>query len=85
MITKAELEQLRVSQPKLNNELHYTIGGTIETQVHAAVETERVSKLKHGEYRLQKALEEMRNNHVFATREGLAKAHFNQQSQEVKL
>ncbi len=85
MITKKALEQLRVSQPKLNNELHYTIGGSIEAQVHSEVEAQRVHKLKHGEYRLQKALQEMRHDYAFSSRKGLAKAHFNQQTKEVKL
>jgi len=86
MITKKELEKLRVSHSRLNKELHYTIGGTIEKQVHSALEAERINKLKQGEYKLQKALEKMRHEQVFSSRKGLAKAHFNHkqnQTQEV--
>ncbi len=78
MITKMELERLRSTRPSHNNELHYTIGGAIEQQVHSSLEAERIGKLNQGDRRLQEALEEMRHEQAFKTREGLAKAQFNQ-------
>jgi hypothetical protein len=84
MITKKALEQLRVSQPKHNHELHYTIGGSIEAQVHSSVEAERIGKLNNGDRRLQESLEQLRNDYAFSSREGQAKAHFNQQTQAIK-
>ena len=78
MITKAELEQLRSTRPSHNQELHYTIGGAIEERVHSSLEAERIGKLNQGDRRLQQALAEMRHEQAFKTREGLAKAQFNQ-------
>ncbi|MCJ8274572.1 MAG: hypothetical protein MJK04_34885 [Psychrosphaera sp.] len=78
MITKAELERLRSTRPSHNQELHYTIGGAIETQVHSSLEVERIGKLNRGDRRLQEALADLRHEQAFKTREGLAKAQFNQ-------
>jgi hypothetical protein len=78
MITKMELERLRSTRPSHNNELHYTIGGAIEQQVHSSLEAERIGKLNQGDRLLQQALAEMRHEQAFKAREGLAKAQFNQ-------
>lgn len=81
MITKMELERLRAARPRHNNELHYTIGGTIEQQVHSSLDAERIGKLNQGDRRLQEALNELRQNYELKTREGLAKAQFNSNTQ----
>ena len=84
MITQKALEQLRVSQPKHNHELHYTIGGWTEQHVHSCVEAERIRKLNHGDRRLQQELERFRHDMQFASREGQAKAQFNHVNQSQK-
>ena len=77
-VTKTDLEALRAAKPVKNNELHYTIGGTIETQVHSSVEAERIGKLNRGDRTMQVALLKMRHDRTFSAREGYAKAQFNQ-------
>lgn len=83
MITKAELERLRAAQPTMNRELHYTIGGAVEQMVHSSVEAERIGQLTRGDRQMQKALEELRWAQAFKTREGLAKAQFNANTQSI--
>lgn len=80
-VTKAELDQLRTNRPVRNQALHYTIGGPNEARVHSNVESERIGKLVRGDRRLQEALQQLRQDHAFASREGLSKAHFNAQAQ----
>ena len=82
MITKAELERLRSTRPSYNQELHYTIGGAIEQQVHSSLEAERIGKLNQGDRRLQEALADLRQNYDLKSREGLSKAQFNAKTQE---
>ena len=81
MITKTQLEQLRAAQPSMNRELHYTIGGAIEQIVHSSVEAERIGALNRGDRIMQQALNELRHEQAFRTREGLAKAQFNHKTQ----
>ncbi len=80
-ITKKELDQLRANRPDQNRELHYTIGGPAEAYVHASVEAERIGRLVRGDRRLQQALQQLRQDQAFASREGLSKAHFNAHGQ----
>ena len=84
MIHKDELERLRRERPANNSEVHYTIGGTLETQVHSTLESERIGKLNQGDRRLAEALEDLRHEHAFSSRQGLAKAQFNSKAPEFK-
>ena len=82
MILKAELDALRAHSPQQDNELHYTIGGVIEQQVHADIETERIKKINNGDNRLQDELEKLRHDYAFSSLKGLSKAQFNNKTRE---
>ena len=84
MIHKDELERLRRDRPTNNAEVHYTIGGTIETQVHSTLESECIGELNQGDRRLAEALEDLRREHAFSSSEGLIKAQFNSKAPELK-
>ncbi len=77
MITKDELK--RLEQPsRQNKELHYTIGGSVESAVHSNLESERISKLNKGHRIMNKAVQQFENNMAFKSREGLAHSQFQQ-------
>ena len=75
MITKDELERLKQPSHK-NAELRYTIGGAVEAEVHSSVESERIAKLQHGHRAMHKAVQDFRNEMIFKSREGQARAQF---------
>lgn len=75
MYTKEYLDRLRASRPKRNKVLNYTIGGTIETQVHSNVEAERIGELNRGDRAMNTASQRFKDN-ILKTRKGLAKAQF---------
>jgi len=75
MITKDELERLKQPSHK-NAEVRYTIGGPIEAAVHSNVESERIGAFQLGHRTMHKAVEEFRNEMMFKTRDGQARAQF---------
>ena len=76
------LTQLRAERDRVQVNPSYTIGGHTERAVHSQVQYERDLKIAHGEQSLQEALHNLRQEQAFATREGLAQAHFNHQAKE---
>ena len=76
MITKEALERLRSERPQRKTELHYTIGGAIEAQVHSSLEAERIGKINRGDRAMNKAVQDFRHNMAFKSRAGQAKAQF---------
>ena len=83
MITKHALEQMRAARPISNAELHYTIEGTIETQVRSTVEIERLARIQEGDVCLQQALHKLRHDQTKAFNHGTAKQKFNKITQEI--
>ena len=75
MITKDELERLKQPSHK-NAELRYTIGGAVEAEVHSNVESERIAALNHGHRTMHEAVEGFRNEMLFKSRGGQARAQF---------
>ena len=75
MITKEQLELLERPLQQ-NKELHYTIGGTVETVVHSSVDAERIVRRNKGHRIMNEAVQDFRNNMAFKSREGLSKAQF---------
>lgn len=51
-VTKTALQQLEQNRPQHNAELHYTIGGTIEAEVHSNLNAEREAAITNGHRRL---------------------------------
>ena len=82
MVTQEMLAQLRAEQNRVQNAPSYTIGGTIQRDVHAQVERQRNQTISRCEQSLQEALQNMRQERAFATREGLAQVHFNYRAKE---
>lgn len=76
MITKEQLERLKKPVTK-NAELHYTIGGSIESAVHSNLESERIAKYNQGHRVMQKASADFKKNMALKSREGLARTQFN--------
>lgn len=76
-ITKAALDKLEAERPKHNKTLDYTIGGTIETQVHSNVEASRNYALRSGHKRIREISDKLQTDHVFASNKGHAKAQLN--------
>ena len=48
MVTKDAIEKLERDRPNLNHEVHYTMGGTVETQVHSTLMAEREGAITRG-------------------------------------
>ncbi len=84
MVTQEMLEQLRANRAQPNARLEYNIDGATHTHVVSNVEAERERKILQGENTLQEALHNMRREQSFASRDGLAKANFNQKSEGLK-
>ena len=82
MVTKDQLDQLRAERTRAQPSLDYTIGGTVETSTNRHVSAARESRIAHGEQTLQESLQQLRNDHAFAVREGYSAAHFNQSVKE---
>lgn len=77
VITKAMLEALRAERARPALGLDYSIGGPIETQVVSSLEKSREKMISRVERTLRTMHEEMQTQQTFASRTGLAKAHFN--------
>jgi len=75
MVTKEQLERLKKPVTK-NAELHYTIGGSIETAVHSNIESERIAKYNKGRRIMKNVSADFRKNMALKPREGLARAQF---------
>jgi hypothetical protein len=84
LTTKLMLDQLRADRARNVKHLDYTMGGPIGATVVSSVEAQRERKINQGERTLQNALQKMRTDQSFSSREGLAKAHFNHSKQEIK-
>lgn len=82
--TKAMLDQLRAGRARNHQHLDYTIGGTVEASVASTVEAERERQINQGENILKNALQKLRTDQSFASREGMAKAHFNHTKLEIE-
>ncbi|MEM8761144.1 MAG: hypothetical protein AAGE83_12625 [Pseudomonadota bacterium] len=54
-VTREAIKRLEAERPTLNVELHYTIGGTIETAVHSNANAEREAAITTGSRRLQES------------------------------
>ena len=85
MITKAMLDQLRAEKLRPQTRLDYTPTGISRVQVISKIEDERLQQIARGTYALRSALETMQRDQALSSREGLARAHFNNPKQEIKL
>lgn len=61
-ITRAAVDRLECQRPTLNAEMHYTIGGTVETAVHSNENAEREAAITNGARRLQAASDRLRDS-----------------------
>lgn len=52
-VTQEAIKKLERERPVLNTELHFTIGGDVETSVHSNLEVEREAAIANGVRRLQ--------------------------------
>lgn len=59
-VTRKAVDRMQAERPALNAELDYTIGGTVETQVHSKVNAEREAAITTGERVLQHASKTVR-------------------------
>ena len=82
MITKDQLDLLEKPLPK-NEELHFTIGGSVETVVHSSLESERIGKRNRGHRVMNEVAVQLENNIAFKFREGLAKGQFQHSATEL--
>lgn len=80
MVTREHLDRLRDERSTPNLEMHYTIGGTIETAVHSRVDAQRDAAIAKGERTLATASHDMRTEVAIAANEGRAQAEFEQVS-----
>ncbi|MCG8604366.1 hypothetical protein MJD09_05120 [bacterium] len=78
MITKQQMLALERQRPTQNAERHYTIDGPVEAAVHSSVEAERIGQLNAGHRKLAEAETKLTHSIAFASREGQAKAGFQQ-------
>lgn len=81
--TKAMLDQLRAERARKTVHLDYTIGGPVEFIVDSTVAAERERRIHQEESTLKTALQKLRYEQSFASREGLARAHFNHTKLEI--
>lgn len=84
VVTKAMLDALRAERARPALKLDYSIGGPLETQVHTALEKSREKTISRGERTLRTMHEEMQTQQTFASRTGLAKAHFNHSHETIE-
>lgn len=85
MITKAMLDQLRAERLRPQSKLDYTPTGIRKMQVISKTDDERLQQIARGTYALRNALETMQRDQALSSREGLAKAHFNNPKQEIEI
>lgn len=58
-VTREAVKRLERERPTLNPELHYTIGGVVETSVHSNANAERQAAITAGSRRLNQASDKM--------------------------
>ncbi|PCJ62736.1 MAG: hypothetical protein COA58_16720 [Bacteroidetes bacterium] len=75
-ITRANLDSIEANRSKPNTELNYTIGGSVETQVHSNIEADRNYALTVGHKRFSELSQKLQTDHVFSANKGRAKAQF---------
>ena len=54
-VTRDAVKRLEAERPTPNAEMHYTIGGTVETVVHSNVNSEREAAITAGSRRLEQS------------------------------
>ena len=59
-VTRAAVERLNAERDAPNPGMHLTIGGTVETVVHAHVNAEREAAITAGSRRLQQSSQDLR-------------------------
>jgi len=85
MITKAMLDQLRAEKLRPQTKMDYTPTGMSKFQVISKIENERLQQIARGTYTLRSALETLQRDQALSSREGLARAHFNNPKQEIEI
>ena len=73
-VTRAGIDRLQAERPTPKAEMHYTIGGTVETVVHANVNAEREAAITAGSRRLEQSSRDLRAN--FKHPQGEARAAY---------
>ncbi len=64
IVTHAAIKRLEAERPTLNEEIHYTIGGAVETIVHTSAYAEREAAITAGVRRLTQNAQELRAAYV---------------------
>ena len=59
-VTRAGIKRLQSERPTPKAEMHYTIGGTVETVVHSNVNAEREAAITAGSRRLEQSSRDLR-------------------------
>lgn len=59
-VTREAVKRLEAQRPTSNAQLHYTIGGSVETIVHSNVNAEREAAIAAGNRLLAKASQDLR-------------------------
>lgn len=81
-ITKDEIDKLRNERPTPGADLTYTPGGSTEERVHMTTEARRIGQINQDDRKLCEAVTTFRDNMLFKTQEGRARAQFNYQERE---
>ena len=61
-VTRDAVKRLEAQRPTPNAQMHYTIGGTVETVVHSNVNTVREAAITAGNRRLEQSSQNLRAN-----------------------
>lgn len=61
-VTRDAVKRLEAERPTPNAQMHYTIGGTVETVVHSSVNAEREAAITTGNRRLTQSSQNLRAN-----------------------
>ncbi|MEL6171286.1 MAG: hypothetical protein AAFQ04_01700 [Pseudomonadota bacterium] len=59
-VTRDAVDKFQNERPVFNREVHYTIGGNIEAEVHSSLIAEREAAITNGSRRLNLASEDLR-------------------------
>ncbi|MEM9763559.1 MAG: hypothetical protein AAF968_13800 [Pseudomonadota bacterium] len=73
-VTREAIKRLEADRPTLNAELHYTMGGMVETVVHSNANAEREAAITAGSRRLRESAAILRGD--FAHENGRMRAAF---------
>lgn len=65
-VTRAAVKKLERERPALNSEVHYTIGGDVETVVHSSANAEREGAIARGARRLNQSSDSLHGGFVAA-------------------